>query len=34
MSKKIVVGVLAVGVISAVVAAIARGYKVCERRTY
>ena len=34
MSKKIVAGELAVGVISAAVAVIARGYKVCERRTY
>ncbi len=32
--KKVAAGVMAVGVISAVVAVIARGYKMCERRKY
>lgn len=32
--KKVVAGVLAVGVISAAVAVIAKRYKMCERRTY
>ena len=32
--KKVVAGVLAVGVISAAVAVIARGYNMCERRKY